>query len=96
MDMRVPNVSPITVTFTNKLKLDPKDFKPLKEVLLTKPIGEEAAKTDAWWHEGYREAKEIEAAIRDGKYKYEKPEIYREDGSLNFDYFRSPDDDGMI
>ena len=94
--MRIPYVSPVSVVFKKKPKIDSKDFKPLKEVLLKKPIGEEAAKTDAWWHEGYREAKEIETAIRNGKYEYQKPDIYRENGGLNFDYFRSPDDEGMI
>lgn len=68
----------------------------IKEVMTEKPIGEAAAKTEAWWHEGFREAKLIETEVKEGTYKPPKaPEIYNDDGGVNFNYFRT-DEDGYI
>ena len=53
----------------------------------TKAIGEEAAKTDAWWRYEYREAKKVEEAIKNGTYNPETPEIYNDSGGLNLRYF---------
>lgn len=95
--MRVPYIRPMVVEVKNISGIiNSKDFKTLKEVLLKKPIGEAAADVDAWWRAEFREAKLIETQIREGKYKYETPDIYRDNGGLNFDYFRSKDDDGFI
>ena len=100
--MPIPKVCPLMVA----IRKNPEQFikkavkaetTTAKEVLTRKPIGEAAAKTDAWWHDGYREAKEIETAIREGTYKApEAPEIRREDGGLNLGYFHSFDEDGLI
>ena len=79
------------------LKEEKPVVKTMSEVIKTKPIGEEAAKTDAWWHDGYMQAKQIETEIKNGTYKApETPKIRRDDGSLNLGYFHSFDDDGLI
>ena len=94
--MPIPRVCPLMAA----IKRNPDQFikpKTAQQVLAEKPIGEAAAKVDAWWHEGYREAKEIETAIREGRYNApEAPAIRRDDGGLNLGYFHSFDEDGFI
>ena len=64
-------------------------YKTMEEVFKTKAIGAEAAKTDAWWHDGYRKAKAVEEQIKNGTYNVEQPSYYNENGGLNLRYFLS-------
>ncbi len=101
--MPIPKICPFIAALKANpdlivLKAVEPDYKSMDEVLKSKPIGVDAA-TDAWWRAEYREAKEIEEAIRNGTWEPPKP-IYREDGSLNMDIFHPKwdpyGDDGLI
>ena len=104
--MKVTEVCPLMAALRKNPKLvkseiAPKKkvtYKTMKQVLKNKPIGEEAAKTDAWWHTGYKEAKEIDEALKNGTYKFPESD-YMEDGSTNLNKFTKWDpygDDGLI
>ena len=101
--MPIPKVCPLIIAIENNPNLfiikDEPEFVPMEEVMKKKSIGEEAAKTDAWWRYEYREAKAIEEAIRNGTYEPAKP-LYRENGGLNMDIFHPQwdpyGDDGLI
>ena len=102
--MPIPKVCPLIEALRKNpnlitLKEEKPVYKTLQEVMKTKTIGAEAAKTDAWWRYEYREAKAIEEAIRNGTYEPAKP-LYPENGGLNMDVFHPKWDpygeDGLI
>ena len=53
-----------------------------------KPIGAENADRVAWWRYGFQEAAKVQEQIANGTFKpVESPEIYRDDGGINLNYF---------
>jgi len=102
--MQIPKVCPLITALRKNpnlitLKEEKAIYKTMDEVLKSKPIGKEAAKTDAWWRAEYREAKAIEDAIREGTYKFPEPD-YTDEGYINLNKFHPKwdpyGDDGLI